>query len=298
MDLRQPTTESETGKKGFFERKRNRVVAATLATVIGVSALAGCESSANAQGPTSTVTHSAEVTPGASQTPTPVESTPAPVETEVPIEKMTIPEGLKKYEAMSAEEFDKLPVQERLPYISWLTRDTEQIADLWYKTTGDPLDKYPGPITETSSNDAIVMANSYTYRAAFVTHFNLNGINGSSVLYDVNTAKKILSGAYVNGQSPDLQVWNHTADDVYSKSEIPNPVEAIKVGGLLHSTVESTSSTNTTETQDGVTYTTRTITEQMGGSTKVLDVTYAYVTYKDYLGKDAGAFVELNHKAN
>jgi len=295
MDRRQPTTEPQTTNseagKSFFERKRNRLVATGITLGIGIAALTGCGPNADAQpSPEPSVTQSVETT-----APT-TEVTPAPTETETPIEEMTIPEDLKQYETMSVDEFEALPIEQRLSYISWLNRDKEEIADLWYKASGLAQDKYPGEITLNSSNQDIATADSYAYRTAFILHFSKNGINGSSLLYDADAGRKIISGAFVDPQSPAATTW----DDLVIKDREVNkaaatPATMVAEGGLAGSIAEPGDETNHVETIDGKEVTTRTVNVQLNDGTR-LAITYEYVAYKDYQGKDAGAFVELSRQ--
>lgn len=296
MDRRQPTTEPQTTNseagKSFFERKRNRLVATGITLGIGIAALTGCGPNADAQpGPEPSVTQSVETT-----APT-TEVTPTPTETETPIEEMTIPEDLKQYETMPYEGgFETLPIEQRLPYISWLNRDKEELADLWYKASGLAEDEYPGEITLDSSNQDIVTANSYAYRAAFTSHFNKNGINGTRVVYDVETARKIVSGAFVDAQSPDATTWDGLViKDREVNIAAATPATVVADGGFAGSIAEPGDETNHIETVDGKEITTRTINVELGTG-KRLAITFEYVAYKDYRGKDTGAFVELSRQ--
>ncbi len=273
------TSESEITKP---ERKRRAGIFPTVAalTGIGIAALTGCSPDAGATPePTST---SSEASPSAE---------PTPVETETPIEELTIPENLVQYEAMSVEQFEALPFQERMPYVSWLTRDEEEIADLIYGKTGNPNDQFPGALSLDSSNQDIVTATGYNVLGAYLTHFNNSDASG---LYDDVKTEKILSGAYADTSSVsyftrrgDLREFN-SAD-----SPTPNPIQYVNNGGgsmaeaLNEDVVTGSAEINGTE------YPTRTITMQTTVG-NVYEVTYAYTEFTNYAGETEGTWAEVS----
>jgi hypothetical protein len=276
------TSESEITKP---ERKRRAGIFPTVAalTGIGIAALTGCSPDAGATPePTST---SAEASPSAE---------PTPVETETPIEELTIPENLVQYEAMSVEQFEALPFQERMPYISWLTRDEEEIAGLIYDETGNPQDQYTGPLSLNSSNQDIVTANGYNVLEAYVTHFNVNGIDGGSVRYDDNTARKILTGAYADTSSVSYFTRRGDLNEFYNTTEVvANPTGYIHEGGKGMGTALNEEIVTGTVEINGTEYPTRTLTTQTSTG-NVYEVTYAYTEFTNYAGETEGTWAEVS----
>ena len=274
------TSESELTKP---ERKRRAGIFPTVAalTGIGIAALTGCSPDAGATPePTSTST---EASPSAE---------PTPVETEVSAAELPMPEHLAQFETMPIEEFEALPFAERMPYVSWLTRDEDEIAEAIYAKTGNPHDEYTGPLSLDSSNQDIVTATGYNVLGAYLTHFNnVDGVNG---LYDVDTAGKVLTGAYADTSSVSYFTRRGDLREYYAQgAPIPNPGQYVTNGGGSMGEALSEDIVTGTVEISGTEYPTRTLTMQTtAGNT--YEVTYAYTEFTNYAGETEGNWAEVS----
>ncbi|GAA4033611.1 hypothetical protein GCM10023063_16710 [Arthrobacter methylotrophus] len=67
---------------------------------------------------------------------------------------------------MSVEEFGALSIAERQPYVQWLAKDLQALADDWYKETGSPADRLV-PASETNTPTEASNDFAYKIRLAF-----------------------------------------------------------------------------------------------------------------------------------
>lgn len=286
-------TESEN--KSTVERGRKRLVAAGLAIGIGVTALAGCGPAGAQEQPKPTATQSVEVTPTVE--PTPIETENPHVDL-TPLMDLEMPESLQPYKDMSAEEFLKLPnVEDRLSYISWETRDEEEVADIWYTASGLPQDKYPGKITPDSSNQDITTHADYKYRAPFMSHFNrAEEQNRWSVVYDEATALKVMSATFLDPSADAFQEWEQAVHDAYNGDAVIGTAAQLQAAGALVGNIaEAATEENVPLTIGDKEYISRTIPTRLS-SGKRIEVTYVYVEFTNYAGEPEGTFVEASRK--
>jgi|GEM_PF-4548151 len=314
-------------KKSRFENasrgKQFGIAAGTLGAIaaVGVSGFFGAKALGGDReaGPEPSLpTAEAPVTPGIVETPV-AEPTTEPTQTteptseptseptpetpknnaELPIEDQLIPAEFETYEAMSIDEFNKLPIDERLSYTSWLTRDTKDIADDWHAVTGLEADKYPGVITKDSTDQQISSANSYVFRGVISLHFsNYDHIDGTGIdppasVY-IEHANKILSSAFLNPTDNNTyNKWVPFLKDWSDNWGYDSPTNLAMANGLRAETVETPENTkNSSITVDGVEYVSRGIYSTNADGERY-HTDYVYVPYTDYLGNDAGAFVQL-----
>jgi hypothetical protein len=222
-----------------------------------------------------------------------VEPEPQPVETTIPIEEMEMPASLGPYESMSLAEFIALPIEERLPYIDWLTRDVEEVATLWQAVTGRAEDAYPGRITLESTDQAVLTSDIYALRAPFVTHFNVTGIKGSSVLYDGDTSQKILSAVWADTSYADYTMWSGELSEYFVKNDfVPNPTIAAESDVIGVSFAQARLTANHVETFNGREYRARSIPARSAIGENYT-YTYLWVEYVGFDGEPTGKFVRL-----
>lgn len=197
-----PELNEKPEKKGFSTRQKLlAAVGATAvgagATIFGVSASKGenSEPTESTPSPSDTPTETFEPTPEPSET---VE--PSPEATEAEVE--TIPEHLESKEAMEFSEFKELPIEERLEWCSWHSRDLEEIAQIWAEASGNPLDIMPENISPDNTPQEKVIYETYLRRSAKVAHQN------DSVFLEKNNIYKMMSCAFFDAENSDrLPVW-------------------------------------------------------------------------------------------
>ncbi len=243
----------------------------------GVLLLGGCASAEPA--PEETV---------AVESPTP---TPEPT---VNVGDLEFPANLAPYEAMSVEEFEALPWEERMSYVSWLNRDKEEFAGLVYEETQAEQDKYPGPASMESSNQVIVTTAGYGVLYPYLTHFNVTGVDGGSVLYDEATSEKMLSGAYADTTSVSYFTRRGDLREYFNQgAPIPNPAGYINNGGGSMPVALNEDIMTGTEKIGDKEYPTRTVQMQTDRG-NVYTVTYAYTDYVNYAGETEGTWAEVS----
>ena len=216
---------------------------------------------------------------------------PAPMETEIPIEEMVMPESLVKYESMPLAEFEALPVEERLSYVSWLTRDEQDIMDSWYGASEREEDKLSAPISINSSNQDIATAGAYSVRNAFTSHFLENGIDDSLVMYDLDTSLKILSAGWYDTSSATYAEWTLYLKDYYAKNPGATPKIFVKNDNALGaSTATEDNPENYNLTIGDREFQARDVqaVTSIGGNS---NITYVYIEYKNYENEITPEFI-------
>lgn len=277
------TTELETTKP---ERKRRAGVFPTVAalTGIGIAALTGCGPSAEAtQEPKPTASTSAEATPSA--TPEVREPKEYTDEELLALQSEALPENLKQYEDMSVLDFEKVSIEDRLSYCSYLNRDIDYLQTEFYKAyDNDARYLLPDTFDKDSSAQDIIGANGIYTTAALVTHFG-------GMMYDRDTSQKILACGLENPSSenptPGYKHWTELLD---TYDYFGTPTVIAESGGLNTPDVISEKPSSTITTESGKEYFARTITYKTneGGEN---DITTILVDYIDYKGEPKSTYV-------
>lgn len=244
-------------------------------------------------------------TPSAEATPTPsatqeteaAQATPEPTATETSTPKTAekMPESIKEYEEMSVDDFLKLPIEERLTYLSWYTRDASGFSDFintWNEWNKGKSPSYP-PADVDENTTAEEAMDYYATRARYaLTTGNGNTTNNKFMIVDEERVRKCASALYldlVRKQSPykgySEKVIDYALDNggaaapetMAYENFLPTTPLTSSTGWKMDSTPygEFLSQTVTTTSTDGKEWT----------------QTLVEVEYTDYLGNDRVAAV-------
>lgn len=273
----------------LLKNNKNRLTASATSVVLAVT-LAGCGVSAQEEGPKPSTTTSAP-SPEASETPdvadykVPVEYTDEQL---IALEDEPLPADLEPYAAMSVIEFEKLPIEERLTYCSYLNRDQDYIENEFYKGyNNDTTYLLPDSFTEDSSAQEIISASGIYTKAAFVTHFG-------GAVYDRDTQQKLLSCAWINPSSENpsstYSFWTNARNE---STVTGTPALIAKDGKLQYNTAQGERPSTTATTADGKEYFARTI-SSVDNEGNQFESTYLLVDYTDYKGVEKSVYVNYD----
>lgn len=202
------STANRTGERsGWFGRgvelAKDAGWKVTTLAVAGSIALSACGDKDVSATPTPT-----EATPTVTET----IATPEPTETLSPFEDPDfIPENLEQYEEMSTEEYLALPVENRLEYASWITRDRRFIYDTWYAVTQNPNDLVLPNFTASleNSDNEVLMVDSYNSRQPYLTHWYTPDDKDSNPKELTDDQATKVMGAYVyNPNAEGAEVYD------------------------------------------------------------------------------------------
>lgn len=273
--------------KSIFEILREKKIAAVLATGVGIAALAGCAPSGEAK-PTATQ----------SQSPSPEATTEAPVDTKeakqytdddlFDLMSEPLPEALAPYETMPVADFEKLPIEERLSYCSYLNRDQDYKETVFYEAHDNDA-RYLLPDTfdkDTSAQDIIGASGIFT-SAAMLTHFG-------GKTYDRDTSQKLLScGWYAPSSENPSKTYKFWSDARSEATVIGTPTIIAESGLLNVGTATGEQPSTTVTTTDGKEYFARTISsdDTQGNS---FEQTFLLVDYVDYKNTPKSIYVDYD----
>ncbi len=256
-----------------------RVIGTTAGIALSVAALSGCATGEAPEKPTTT--SSAEATP--TETPVAPELKEYTTDELIAMEDEPLPEALAQYESMSVQDFEALPIEERLTYCSYLNRDQNYLEGQWYEAY-DQDARYivPENLDENSTAQEIVSQGGYDMSNAFVTHFG-------GKIYDRDTAQKqIACGFYTAAESNSAYAyWTDQRNQPY---DIVPPKMVAEQDGLKQNTAIAEKPSYTLTTKDGKEYLARDITSQdAAGNT--FEETDILVSYTDYKGNPRSTYV-------
>ena len=205
MDRQHPTTPTEVKStqenQSFFERKRNRLVAAGLAMGIGVAALTGCGPNAEAKGPTQEVTQSIEATPSVSET-TPEASI------EVTSESLLIPADLS---------VEQLAITSGKLWDEWVfagaTDETLAVTDRGFDDFNGTIDEYIAGLAQKNADlySSAFLGENWQDDPSLVGFYN-NTVEANKMYIEIGLKR------YMNDE-PMIKVVEHESDI----TELPAP---------------------------------------------------------------------------
>jgi len=255
-------------------------------TAVAVAALAwtltACSSAVDPE-PTST---SAEASPSATPGPEPTETSGPHEYTDqelIDMENESLPTNLEKYKTMPVDEFEQLPIEERLTYCSFLNRDQDMLETDWYKAYEEDT-KYliPDTLGKDSTGQEVISQDGYNISNAFTTHFG-------GMIDDMDTRIKNLSCATYNPNS--LSRGAALKDEIERVGDFIVPPGAwAQQNALKINTFKSEEDPTTVTTDNGKEYFARKITsvDEIG---RTFPNTYILVDYTDYRGQTRQTYV-------
>lgn len=189
-----------------------------------------------------------------------------------------LPENLAAFEAMSESQFLALPIEERLPYCSFLNNDIQDIATDWNSVTLNPADLLPSSVDASPADKDVI----YTYwlRGAIVGHDN------TTKRFDKPTSTKAMSCGFADVSSETAQNMFDYVDILAADKQLGFPALFVaEQPVLLASTFIDASITDTVDGRER---------QQIrmnldDGSYFVRDI--YKVNYVDYLGQPAVTYV-------
>jgi len=114
---------------------------------------------------------------------------------------------IKRYEAMSVADFQKLPLDEQLTFAYWVFENYRGRTDLALETNEINVKYNKNPKTPED------LLQSTTYIDEFILSLNTaSGDPSRPLAYDSNTAKKCVSLCYGNLNDENVKLWNNTID--------------------------------------------------------------------------------------
>ena len=220
----QPAPEqTKKGKKGLVIGVSASLAGAALVagSIIGLNAAAG--GAEEPEAPVADPKGTTEVTPEPTASAEPEDKrTPEQIEADR-IFNLPKPERWDELDAMTLEEFNQQSIEARVEYATWLNRDSNRLAELWYEASNNPLDEVAIGLEVHADNTAeeIEASTRQFMRGAITDHHR--GVDPEiAPLYETLQREKMISAAYLEPGNAAAEAWRNSARNRELTGSMPN----------------------------------------------------------------------------